>query len=156
MGENDAFRGCIEPVLKWEEGAEIVLQPVYLIPVEAFRTGLFSRPAYRTLTVVVDASGGRAHIIQEKDALRVMEGEPEGVRLPVNISLPRAVMIAEETAVTEGREGWRSLTGSCHVLAREEKALACWKAWIRSGDSLVDSTSGKKVSVGEMLGLMLP
>jgi hypothetical protein len=85
-----------------------------------------------------------------------MEGEPEGIRLPVNISRPRAVMIAEGTAVTEGREGWRSLTGSCHVLAREEKALACWKAWIRSGDSLVDSTSGKKVSVGEMLGLMLP
>jgi len=156
MEEKGAFRGCIEPVLKWEEGAEVLLQPVYLIPVEAFRTGLFARPAYRTLTVVVEASGGRAHIIHGRDALRVMEGEPEGVRLPVNVPRRRAVAIAEETAVTEGREGWRSLIGSCHVMAREEKALACWKAWIRSGDSLTDSTSGKKISVGRMLGLMLP
>ncbi len=145
MEEDEVFSGCIEPAHEWEEGAELVLQPVYMIPVEVFRTGFFSRPTYRTVTVVVDASGGRVHITREASLPRVMD-----------LSRRRAVMIAEGAAVTEGREGWRSLAGSCHVLAREEKALACWKAWIRSASFLIDSTSGKKVTLGEMLGLLLP
>ena len=156
MEEDEVFSGCIEPAHEWEEGAEVVLQPVYMIPVEVFRTGFFSRPTYRTVTVVVDASGGRVHITRGASLPRVMETEPEGLRLPVNLSRRRAMMIAEGAAVTEGREGWRSLAGSCHVLARKEKALACWKAWIRSASFLIDSTSGKKVTLGEMLGLLLP
>ncbi|HON34005.1 MAG: hypothetical protein WBJ42_02630 [Thermovirgaceae bacterium] len=156
MEETEVFSGCIEPALKWEEGDEVVLQPVYMIPVEVFRTGFFSRPSYKTVTVVVDASGGRAQIIQDRDAPRVTKMEPQGIRLPANLSRRRAVMIAEAAAVTEGREGWRSLARSCHALAREEKALACWKAWIRSAGFLTDSTSGKRITLGEMLGLLLP
>lgn len=82
--------------------------------------------------------------------------EPEGVRLPVNISRKRAAAIAESAALSEGREGWRSLAVSSHVMAREEKVLACWIVWIRSGSSLTDSTSGKSVNAGEILGLVLP
>ena len=155
MEETEIFSGCIEPALEWEEGDEVVLQPVYMIPVEVFRTGFFSRPSYKTVTVVVDASAGRAHITRGKDALRVREMEPPGMRLPANLSRRTAVMIAEGAAVAEGREGWRSFTRSCHVMAREEKTVACWKAWIRSTDSLTDSISGKKVDLGEMLGLLL-
>ena len=73
MEETEVFSGCIEPALKWEEGDEVVLQPVYMIPVEVFRTGFFSRPSYKTVTVVVDASGG---IYYPGGRPRVMETEP--------------------------------------------------------------------------------
>jgi hypothetical protein len=156
MENNKDFKGCIEPTIKWEAGAELILQPVYLVPVEVFRTGLLSRPTYGTVTVVVDAVGGRTQILHGEEVLRVTGSEPEGVRLPVNISRERAVGTAKSAVISEGREGWRSLAGSSHAIAREEKVHACWIVWIRSGGSLTDSTSGKSVNAGEILGLVLP
>jgi hypothetical protein len=156
MENNQDFKGCIEPAIKWQAGAELILQPVYLVPVEVFRTGLLSRPTYGTVTVVVDAVGGRPQTLHGKETPKVTGSEPEGVRLPVNISRKRAAAIAESAALSEGREGWRSLAVSSHVMAREEKVLACWIVWIRSGSSLTDSTSGKSVNAGEILGLVLP
>jgi len=32
----------------------------------------------------------------------------------------------------------------------------CWKVWVRNGENLVDSVSGKSLPLGDLVGLLLP
>ncbi len=150
------FKGFLEPSIEWGEEDDLVLQPVFLVPVEVFRTGFLTRPEYKTVVAIVEAVGGKVQFIQEKKAPRILDPEPEGSRLPANIPADRALRNAESAAVTEGREGWRALSGSSHVMAREEKMKACWKVWVRHGETLTDSINGNSMNAGELLGLLLP
>lgn len=150
------FRGNLAPSIQWNEDDEIFLQPVYLVPVEVFTTGLLARPEYKTVIAVVDAVGGRVSIVPLKKLPEILEGEPKGRKLPVNITLAGAVLGAESAAVSEGREGWRALARSSHVMARKSGVRQCWKVWVRDGANLVDTVSGKSFPVGELLGLFLP
>jgi hypothetical protein len=155
MSLDKNFSGYFVPVVKWVEGDFLFLQPLYLIPVEVFTTGLLKRPEYKTVIAVVEAVGGRVESFR-KDMPAISEGHPEGRKLPVTLAPERAVRIAESALVSEGREGWRALAGSSHVMAREKEMRSCWKIWIRSGENLVDSVTGKEFPAGEFLGLMLP
>jgi len=149
-------RGHLAPSVTWNENSELFLQPVYLVPVEVFTTGLLSRPEYKTVTAVVDAVGGRVSIILQKKTPAILEGEPAGRRLPANITLGDALLGAESAAVTEGREGWRALARSSHVMAKEVQARMCWKVWVRDGELLQDTVTGRSLSAGLLLGLFLP
>ena len=148
--------GYLAPSVHWKEGDELFLQPVYLVPVEVFTTGILSRPEYKTVIAVVDAVGGRVSIISQKKAPAVMEGEPAGKKLPVNITLAVALLGAESAAVSEGREGWRALARSSHVMAKEPQARMCWKVWARDGEGLQDTVTGRSLAAGELFGLFLP
>ncbi len=150
------FNGHLVPAVQWREKDEIFLQPVYLVPIEVFTTGLLARPEYKTVIAVVEAVGGRVSIADSSKTPKVIEGEPKGRKLPANITFELAVASAENEAASQGRGGWRALLGSSHVLARESEARACWKIWIRSGDDLIDSVTGKHFPVAEFLGLLLP
>ncbi|GAB6280330.1 MAG: hypothetical protein STSR0007_03930 [Thermovirga sp.] len=150
------FNGYLAPSIHWGEGDELFLQPVYLIPVEVFTTGFLSRPEYKTVMATVDAVGGRVSIGPLKKTPAILTGEPDGRRLPVNITLVSAVLDAESAAALEGRDGWRALARSSHVMANESQARGCWKVWARDGESLVDTVTGRSFPVGELLGLFLP
>jgi len=150
------FSGYLASSVPWKEGDELFLQPVYLVPVEVFTTGLLSRPEYKTVIAVVEAVGGRVSIADSRKTPKVIEGEAKGRKFPANITFELAVASAENEAASQGRGGWRALLGSSHVLARESEARACWKIWIRSGDDLIDSVTGKHFPVAEFLGLLLP
>ena len=156
MSEPVLFKGYLEPSFNWNEEDELILQPVFMVPVEVFRTGFLIRPEYRTVMAIVEAVGGKVQFIPEKKAPGVLEPEPGGRRLPANSSADRALRNAESAAVTEGREGWRALSGSSHAMTREEKLRACWKIWVRHGETLTDSVNGNSMKAGELLGLILP
>lgn len=156
MATGKEFCGHLVPAVQWSGQDELFLQPVYIVPLEIFTTGLLARPEYKTVMAIVEAVGGRVSIVAAKNVPKIAGGEPKGRKLPVNVALDRAVSSAESAGVSEGREGWRALAGSSHVMARESEARACWKVWIRSGGSLVDTVTGKSFPVGELLGLLLP
>lgn len=150
------FSGYMAPSVHWKEEDELFLQPVYLVPVEVFTTGFLSRPEYKTVMAVVDAVGGSVSIVPLKKPPAVLDGEPGGRRLPANITLATAVLGAESAAMSEGREGWRALARSSHVMAKEAQARICWKVWVRNGENLLDTVTGRSFPVGELLGLFLP
>ncbi len=155
MSLDEKFSGHFLPSVKWIEGDILFLQPLYLVPVEVFTTGMLKRPEYKTVVAVIEAVGGRVESLR-KNMPAISEGNPEGRKLPVNLAPEKAVRIAECALVSEGREGWRALAGSSHVMARDRDMRSCWKIWIRSGESLVDSVTGKEFPAGEFLGMMLP
>lgn len=155
MTETIEISGHIAPSVFLGEDDDLLLQPVYLVPVEVFTTGLLARPEYRTITVMVDGVGGRVSVFAGKN-IQLSEGEPSGKKLPVNVTLSEALQAAESAAFSEGRGGWRALARSAHVMAIDSQIRMCWKVWVRNGENLVDSVSGKSLPLGDLVGLLLP
>jgi hypothetical protein len=139
------FKGYIKPKKEMEHEGEFILQPVYVVPVEVFSRGFLRRPEYKYYQAVVDASTGNAEFLPA-GTVRVTEEEPPaGKVLPIAINASQAAALAETDAGRTGREGWRSVLGSAHAIARSEGLVATWRVWILSGDIMIDTLTERTI-----------
>jgi len=134
---------------------KLILQPVYVIPLEIFTTGLLSRPQYIHKLAVVEASGGIVEFFPTKKINIEDEEPPVGVRLPVNIGKDEAVNKALMAAEMEGRGGWRSFLRSVWPSVVEEKVSICWRVWYLDGNQAVDTVTSKKIDASVWLSIVM-
>jgi len=147
--------GYLKPGRDLPENARFLLQPVFVVPVEVFTTGMLARPQYRRMKAVVEAVSGMVELFPEKKLVIEHREPPEGEILPASVKAAAAARVAEEAAMGEGREGWKALMRSAHAMARPEETVASWRIWIVKGDSLEDSLTGKTIKAGILLSMML-
>ncbi len=147
--------GYLKPGRCLPENARFLLQPVFVVPVEVFTTGMLARPQYRRMKAVVEAGSGMVELFPEKKIVIEHREPPQGEKLPASVKAASAARVAEEAAIGEGREGWKALLRSAHVMARGEETEASWRVWIVRGDSLEDSLTGRTIRAGALLSMML-
>ena len=134
---------------------KLILQPVYVIPLEIFKTGLLSRPQYVHKLAVVEASGGTVELFPTKK-IKIEDKEPPvGVRLPVNIEKGEAVRRALMAAEMEGRGGWRSFLRSVWPSVAEDKVCICWRIWYLDDNQAVDTVTSKKIAGSVWLSIVM-
>jgi len=147
--------GYLKPGRDLPENARFLLQPVFVVPVEVFTTGMLARPQYRRMKAVVEAVSGMVELFPEKKLVIEHREPPEGEILPASVKAAAAARVAEEAAMGEGREGWKALLRSAHVMARGDETESTWRVWIVRGDSLEDSLTGRTIRAGVLLSMML-
>ena len=153
--EKESPKGYVTPSNTEIVSGKLILQPIYLVPLEIFQTSLLSRPQYIHKLAVVEASGGSVEFfpmgklkIEEKDP-------PEGMKLSVNLEKKSALNRALMAAEMEGREGWRSFFRSIWPSADESKVSLRWRLWYLDGMYAVDSISSKRIDPGVLLSIIM-
>jgi hypothetical protein len=152
---DEPFYGYLKPKRGINHNGEFILQPVFVVPVEIFTRSLLLRPEYKYYQAVVDASTGETEYFPEGAVSVIEEEPPAGKILPPVISASQAAVAAEAQTRHSGREGWKAVLGSAYVTARSERVTAAWRLWIISGNSMIDSLTGKKIDGAGFLARFL-
>lgn len=137
-----------------EAGDEVLLSPVYLLPVNIMERGLLTRVKLTTKTVLVDASSGRASSCDGRVKLCAARELPAAAReLPVKLSPAEAEAVAETAASPEEARGWRRGLRSAELFFLDSGRALAWRAYIVRGSLLIDTFTGESRDTSSVIDI---
>lgn len=151
--QND-FRGMLAPIFELKEGP-FLLVPVFVVPVEIFSRGMMTRTSYSFHVALVDAVNGQVTLLPQKSVVVLDMELPEGKSLEPRVTRERAIDLAEEAARLVGKGKWTGALRYNSVMVDRERVRSTWCVWKVEGESLVDSSTGRRENLGSLLVALL-